>query len=210
MVGLESSHIAGRFNMSAESTKNGGRKISPPRLSHIVLRTTRLKPMIEWYTTVFDAQVLYQNAMMAFMTHDDEHHRIALFAIPGTVEKPKHSAGLDHIAFFYPTMGDWIATYERLKVAGVTPHGGMHHGITMSLYYRDPDQNTVELSIDSIAKAEWHEWMRNELGKNLMGAPLDPEDLARRYHAGESEMELCRFAPPPDGVGPETIRRLME
>jgi len=196
--------------MSAESTKNGGRKISPPRLSHIVLRTTRLKPMIEWYTTVFDAQVLYQNAMMAFMTHDDEHHRIALFAIPGTVEKPKHSAGLDHIAFFYPTMGDWIATYERLKVAGVTPHGGMHHGITMSLYYRDPDDNGIELSIDNVPKSDWHEWMRNELGKNLTGASLDPDDLARRYQAGAPEAELRLFNPVASPVNPDTLRKLVE
>jgi catechol-2,3-dioxygenase len=205
-----------RFTMSEESTKirkigkNGGRSISPPRLSHIVLRTTHLKPMIDWYTTVFDAQVLYQNEMLAFLTYDDEHHRIALFAIPGTIEKPKHSAGLDHIAFFYPTIGDWIATYERLKALGITPHGGMHHGITISLYYRDPDQNGVELAIDGMPKSEWHHWMRNELGKNLLGAPLDPEDLARRYHAGEAETELLRFNPPAGGAGPETLRRLMD
>jgi hypothetical protein len=52
--------------------------------------------------------------------------------------------------------------------------------------------------------------MRNELGKNLMGAPLDPDDIARRYHAGEPEAELRRFNPPPSGMDPEVIRRLME
>ena len=196
--------------MSTGSKNGGGQRISPPRLSHIVLRTTRLKPMIDWYTTVFDAEVLYQNPMLAFLTHDEEHHRIALFAIPGTTEKRGQSAGLDHMAFFYPTVGDWIATYERLKDLGMTPHGSMHHGVSVSLYYKDPDQNTVELSIDGMPRSQWHEWMRNELGKNLMGAPLDPEDLARRYHAGESETELLRFHPPPGGAGADTLRRLME
>ena len=197
--------------MSAESTSNGGdQKINPPRLSHVVLRTTRLQPMIEWYTTVLKAEVLFQNEFAAFLTHDDEHHRIALFAIPGTVEKTKHSAGLDHMAFFYPTIGDWIASYERLKAAGIVPQGTMHHGVTMSLYYRDPDNNGVELAIDSMPKSRWLEWMRNELGKNLMGAALNPDELAQRFHAGAPEEELLRFKPATGPESMETIRRLME
>ncbi len=197
--------------MSADSTGNGNKgKINPPRLSHVVLRTTRLQPMIEWYTTVLKAQALFQNEFAAFLTHDDEHHRIALFAIPGTVEKTQHSAGLDHIAFFYPTIGDWIASYERLKAAGITPHGAMHHGVTMSIYYRDPDNNGVELAIDSMPKSQWHEWMRNELGKNLMGAALDPDEIAQRFHAGAPEAELLRFAPAAKGDYEQTLRRLME
>ncbi len=195
--------------MSAESSKNGDqRRSSPAKLSHAVLRTTRLKEMIDWYTTVLNAEVLYQNEMMAFMTYDDEHHRIAIAAFPGVIEKPKHSAGLDHLAFFYSTMGDWIANYERLKAAGITPRVCIHHGLTMSLYYRDPDDNGVELSIDNVAKADWHEWMRNSLGENPIGAPLDPDDIARRYHAGESEVELRR--PSPRAMDPEAIRRIIE
>lgn len=194
--------------MSAQPNGNGDRgKIATPRISHVVLRTTRFKEMVDWYTTVFDAQVLYGNDMMAFMTYDDEHHRIAIFALPGTVEKTKGSAGLEHLAFIYPTLGDWIAKYERLKAAGITPRVGMHHGVTMSLYYRDPDNNGVELAIDNVEKSQWHDWMRNELGRTLTGAPLDPEDLARKYHAGVPEAELRQFTPRGD---PETLRRLME
>ena len=142
------------------------------------------------------------------MTYDDEHHRIAIAAFPGVIEKPKHSAGLDHLAFFYSTMGDWIANYERLKAAGIAPRVCIHHGLTMSLYYRDPDDNGVELSIDNVAKADWHDWMRNSLGQNPLGAPLDPDEIARRYHAGESEAELRR--PSPSGMDPEVIRRMIE
>jgi catechol-2,3-dioxygenase len=166
--------------------------------------------MIEWYKTVLGAQVLYQNDFAAFMTYDDEHHRIALFAVPGLVEKPKRSSGLDHLAFFYSSLSDWITNYERLKAVGITPRGSIHHGVTMSLYYRDPDDNGIELSIDSVEKAEWHEWMRNQLGKNLIGAPLDPDDLARRYHAGVPEAELRHFDPSPAKLDPEMLRRMVE
>jgi hypothetical protein len=51
----------------------------------------------------------------------------------------------------------------------------MHHGITMSLYYRDPDDNGVELAIDNVAKSEWHDWMEHKLGENIMGGALDPD-----------------------------------
>jgi hypothetical protein len=94
---------------------NRSREVAPPRLSHMVLRTTCLKDMIEWYRTVFNAKILYESGVCAFLTYEDKHYRIALFAIPGLVKKAKNSSGLDHMAFFYANFGDWIATYERLK-----------------------------------------------------------------------------------------------
>ncbi len=188
---------------------NGNRETAPARLSHAVLRTTCLKEMVEWYKTVLNAKALFQNDFGAFLTYDDEHHRIALFAIPGVVKKAKNSSGLDHLAFFYDSFGDWIANYERLKANGITPQFNMHHGITMSLYYRDPDDNGVELAIDNVAKSEWHDWMEHKLGENMMGGALDPDDLARRFHAGEPETELRRFIPRAQ-MDPETIRRMME
>jgi catechol-2,3-dioxygenase len=154
---------------------NGNRETAPARLSHAVLRTTCLKEMVEWYKTVLNAKALFQSDFGAFLTYDDEHHRIALFAVPGVVKKAKNTSGLDHLAFFYDTFGDWIANYERLKAQGITPQFNMHHGITMSLYYRDPDDNGVELAIDNVAKSEWHDWMEHKLGENIMGGALDPD-----------------------------------
>ena len=191
------------------STNKNGAAVSPARISHAVFRTTRFNEMVEWYKTVFNAEVLYQNAFGAFLTFDEEHHRIAIFALPGLVEKPKRSVGLDHLAFFYPTFGAWIENYERLKAAGIVPKATMHHGITMSLYYRDPDDNGIELAIDSVEKPQWHEWMQQKLGENLMGAPLDPTDLARRYHAGAPEAELRAFHPRAE-MDPEFVRAMMD
>ena len=97
------------------STETNGKTAHTPRISHMVLRTTCLQEMIDWYTTVFNAKVLFKSDFGAFLTYDDEHHRIALFAIPGVQKKAKNSSGLEHVAFIYPTFADWITTYERLK-----------------------------------------------------------------------------------------------
>ncbi len=197
--------------MSSDSGNNRSHSPArPARLSHAVLRTTRFKEMLDWYQTVLGCEVLYQNQFLAFMTYDEEHHRIALAAVPGLVEKPKRSTGLDHLAFFYSTFADWIANCERLKAIGITPRVCIHHGLTMSLYYRDPDDNGVELSIDNVEKPQWHEWMRDHLGENPLGAPLDPDDLARRFHAGVPESELRRFNPPAGGMDPEILRKMAD
>ncbi len=195
--------------MGTESEKNGDRRaISPARFSHAVLRTARLKEMTEWYQTVLNTEILYRNDFIVFMTFDDEHHRIALIGGRGLAENSRRGAGLDHLAFFYATMGEWIATYERLKAGGITPRVCVHHGITMSLYYRDPDNNGVELSIDAVEKSRWHEWMRDYLGRNPIGAPLDPDEIARKFHAGVPETELLRQ--PAGELKPEDLRRLTE
>jgi catechol-2,3-dioxygenase len=197
--------------MSEEAANgNGARRISPAKLSHAVLRTTRLNEMVEWYKIVLNAEVLYQNDFLVFMTYDEEHHRIALAAVPGLVEKPKGSAGLDHLAFFYSTLGDWIATYERLKSVGIMPKVSIHHGLSMSLYYRDPDDNGVELSIDNVEKAQWRDWMRNNLKDNPIGAPMAPDALAAKYHAGASDEEIRRFNPASGKFDPEVLRRMIE
>ena len=197
--------------MSGETTNgNSAHPASPAKLSHAVLRTTRLKEMVEWYKTVLNAEVLYQNDFLVFMTYDEEHHRIALAQVPGLVQKPKGCSGLDHLAFFYSTFGDWIETYERLKAAGINPRVPIHHGLSLSLYYRDPDDNGVELSIDNVEKSEWHDWMRNQLGKNPIGLSFDPDELARKYHAGVPESELRRYDPQPGKFDPEVLRRMIE
>ena len=35
--------------------------------------------MVRWYQTVFDANIQHRSPTLAFLTYDDEHHRIAFF-----------------------------------------------------------------------------------------------------------------------------------
>ena len=81
-------------------------RIPPIRLAHIVRRTSRLEEMVDWYRTVLGAEVVHAGAMLAFLTYDDEHHRIAIAQIPGLEEQPPLAAGTDHVAFTYADLGD--------------------------------------------------------------------------------------------------------
>ena len=53
-------------------------RIRPARFVHVVYRTRQFDKMIAWYQAVFDCKVQYQNPVLAFLTYDDEHHRVAI------------------------------------------------------------------------------------------------------------------------------------
>jgi catechol-2,3-dioxygenase len=132
--------------------------------------------------------------MLAFMTYDDEHHRIALLHTPDAPDRPEGAAGLEHIAYTYATLGDLAATYRRLKAAGITPYWTINHGPTTSMYYRDPDRNQVELQVDNFPTAdELSAWFRSgAFARNPIGVTFDPDELVRKLAAGVPVEELVR------------------
>ena len=166
--------------------------ISPARFAHAVLRTRHLEEAIAFYETVLGARVVFRNAIIAFLTYDEEHHRIALAMTPQQEPAPLGAAGLDHLVYTYEDMGQLLATYERLKQAGIHPAWTINHGPTTSFYYADPDGNRVELQIDHFAtEAEAKAWMEGgAFEKNPIGVEFDPEKLVERYLRGDPIEEL--------------------
>ena len=198
--------------MSAESLsldQNGERRITPKKFSHTVIRTTRLKEMVEWYQTVLNAEIVREFPHLVFMTYDEEHHRIAIAGIPGLPDQPPMAAGTDHIAFTYGDLGDLLHTFRRLKAAGIEPFWCINHGPTTSLYYKDPDGSRVELQVDNLPTAEAIDgWMRTgEFAANPIGVVFDPEELVARYEAGEPIETLTARLSLPAGATPFDMLR---
>jgi catechol-2,3-dioxygenase len=168
--------------------------VTPIRFAHVVYRTGRFDEMRRWYETVLGARVVMGNPMIAFLTYDDEHHRIALLHVPGAPNRSPEAAGVEHVAYTYSSLDDLVATYERLKAAGITPYWTINHGPTTSMYYRDPDGNQVELQVDNFPDVEsLNAWMRSDaFAKNPIGVEYDPDELARNVRAGVPHAELVR------------------
>ena len=183
--------------------------VKPRQLAHVVRRTARLDEMVRWYCTVLGAEVVHADAMLAFLTYDDEHHRIAIACIPGLEAPQPMAAGTDHIAFTYADFGDLLHTYLRLKAAGIEPYWCINHGPTTSMYYKDPDGSRVELQVDNMPSAQAIDaWMRSgEFAANPIGVIVDPEDLVVRYAAGEPLATLAARPPLPAGKGPFDMLR---
>ena len=187
-------------------------KISPTKLAHIVYKTSNYEEMVSWYKTVLEAEVMAASPFITFLTYDDEHHRIAIAAMPGLEAKPAQACGVEHCAFTYASIDDLILTYERLQALDIMPYWTINHGPTLSMYYRDPDQNQVELQIDIYDNNEainkWFE--QSDFDTNPIGVKFEPADIFSRYRSGEDlETVLARpridpaelfnqFPPPPE------------
>ncbi|MGH7822568.1 MAG: VOC family protein [Candidatus Binatia bacterium] len=184
-------------------------RIPPIRLAHVVRRTARFQEMVDWYRTVLGAEIVHADDVLAFLTYDDEHHRIAIARIPGLEEQPPLAAGTDHIAFTYADLGDLLYTYARLKSAGIEPYWSINHGPTTSLYYKDPDGNKIELQVDNFRTTEEANlWIRSgDFAANPIGVVFDPDDLLARYRAGEPPQRLAVRPPLPEGASPFDMLR---
>ena len=170
------------------------RPIPPARLAPSVLRCRSFAETKEWYLKVLDAHVQFENELLAFVTYDDEHHRIAFVNLPSCEEQSLGGQGVDHVAFTYDGLGDLLGTYRRLKLDGIEPYWCINHGPTTSMYYRDPENNQIELQIDNYEKVEdLNAWMNGEVfSKNPLGVEFDPERLIERYERGDPLEELVR------------------
>jgi catechol 2,3-dioxygenase-like lactoylglutathione lyase family enzyme len=183
--------------------------IPPIKLAHIVRRTSRFEEMVQWYRTVLAAEVVHSNGMLAFLTYDDEHHRIAIAGIPGLEDPPAMAVGTDHVAFTHADLGDLLATYARLKAEGIEPYWCINHGLTTSMYFKDPDGNRIEFQIDNFPTAEeTNRWIRSgSFAANPIGVIFDPEELLARYRAGEPLERLTAQPPLPEGATPFDMLR---
>jgi len=170
-----------------------------PILHHINLKTSRLQEMIGWYGTVVGMKSNYTFPGGAWLTNDEANHRIALLVSPQLSDDPDKLThnGFHHSAFEFPTMGNLLDTYSRLKKLGIEPHASLDHGLTTSFYYEDPDGNSVELQADNFGSwQESSEWMRTspEFVANPIGMPVDPAQMVAAREAGASFAELHQRA----------------
>jgi catechol-2,3-dioxygenase len=165
-----------------------------PRFAHVVLQTNRLVRMRDWYREVLGAHVVFENPGMCFLTFDEEHHRLALVAPPGEpfVERTPLTVGLQHSAFTFPGLPELLAKFTRLREHGIEPLVPIQHGVTTSLYYRDPDGNTVELQVDNFAEPDdATAYMTGpEYAADPIGPSFDPAKMARALEDGVDPGEL--------------------
>jgi catechol-2,3-dioxygenase len=163
-----------------------------PSLHHVNLKTSRLDEMIKWYALVVGAEVQFRNNVAAWTANDEANHRIAFLAVPGLsddADKVRHN-GMHHCAFEFDSFDDLMVNFARLRKAGIEPAFCLDHGMTISLYYKDPEGNFVELQCDTFS--DWKrstEYMRAspEFAENPIGVFFDP---ARVYDAFKSGAEF--------------------
>lgn len=160
---------------------------SPIALAHIVLRTTSddYAPMIQFHLDMLNAEIVHTTPVLTFVRYDEEHHRFAIIQTPDTLPKPndKAYAGLDHIAFIFPTLTVLAQQYVYLQSLSrpLFPIWTINHGPTTSMYYRNPDGNKVELQVENFDSAKDADaFMKSALyDQNPMGTDFDGDQWAK-------------------------------
>jgi catechol 2,3-dioxygenase len=165
-------------------------QIIKPVLHHVTFKTSRLAEMVAWYGKVVGATPNFQDANACWTTNDEANHRVAFLAAPGLGDDPgkRIHNSMHHSAFEYRSFGDLMASYARLRDEGITPAFCLDHGMTVSMYYKDPDDNFVELQCDTYG--DWKrssEWMRTspDFASNPIGTFFDPEEVYQAHSAGK-------------------------
>src|ERR1700740_1197991 len=91
----------------AAPTISGGPAV-PFKMAHLVLRCADYRKIVNWYMTLFNARVVFQNDRFAFITFDDAHHRPAFINVPGARLQPMGCAGIDHVAYSFYTISELL------------------------------------------------------------------------------------------------------
>lgn len=180
--------------------------IIKPVFHHVTIKTSRLHEMVDWYRIVIGAEVTFQDANNAWTTNDEANHRVAFLSVPGLDDDPdkvRHN-GMHHSAFEYANFGDLMRSYERLRDEDIRPAFCLDHGLTISIYYRDPEGNYVELQSDNFGdwQASSH-FMRTseDFRTNPIGTFFDPEKVCQAHKDGhpfqslQSDIRAGKFVP---------------
>lgn len=147
-------------------------------IGHVHLKVSDLERSIAFYGDVIGLDVTQRwGDTAAFMSAGGYHHHIGLntWDSKGGPPSPKGHAGLFHVAFLYPGRPALGRAVARALDHGVTLDGAADHGVSEAVYFRDPDDNGIELYRDR-AREDWP-WTGDTL--DMGNAPLDVAALLR-------------------------------
>jgi catechol 2,3-dioxygenase len=152
----------------ATPEKNTPPPIDPQvRMGHVHLKVADLERTLGFYRDVLGFELMQRMGdQAAFLSAGGYHHHIALntWESLGGPPPPFGTTGLYHHAIVYPTRAALADALRRLMAAGIQLEGAADHGVSQSLYLRDPDGNGVELYVDRPREA----WPHTPDGKLAM------------------------------------------
>jgi 3-phenylpropionate/cinnamic acid dioxygenase small subunit/catechol 2,3-dioxygenase-like lactoylglutathione lyase family enzyme len=179
--------------------------IVPSKFAHVVYKTHKFEQMVDWYLKVFSARIQHRDDRLAFLTYDEEHHRFAFVNLgPAIEERPRREddAGVHHVAYTWKNLGELVQTYKRLKALGIAPVQPIRHGLTLSMYYHDPDRNMLEFQIDLMDPESANAFMAGSaFSANPVGERFNPDELAARFDAGEPADDIIFRTDQPERNG---------
>jgi len=118
--------------------------VHPKRVGHVVLNVRDVAASTKFYTDVIGFQVALQKEDATFLTCGTIHHDLALFKCKQSF-RAEGGVGLNHIALQVEDF-DMLTEYHNILESNkVEIDRTTDHGMTSSIYLKDPDGNGIEL-----------------------------------------------------------------
>jgi len=146
------------------------------RIGHVHLTVANLDRALGFYRDVLGFEVTqYYGDSAVFLSAGGYHHHIALntWAGEGAPPPPPGRTGLYHFAILYPDRKELARALKLLIENRVQIDGVADHGVSESIYLRDPDGNGIELYRDR----PHEEWPIVDGQLRMTTDPLDLNDL---------------------------------
>jgi catechol-2,3-dioxygenase len=146
------------------------------RLNHAVLFVRDATKAAEFYGRVFGFEIVgsEMGGQAVFMRSPlaANHHDLGLFSVGAEAPRPvRGSVGLYHHAWEVPTIEDLAEAARILEEAGALG-GASDHGVSKSLYGKDPDGIEFEV-MWQVPRSQWGDMEREAITKRLdLGAEL--------------------------------------
>ena len=147
------------------------------RIGHVHLKVSDIGRILEFYCGVLGFEITQRfGESAAFLSAGGYHHHLAVntWESLGGLPPAPGTTGLYHTAIVYPTRVTLAEALRRVIDAGIALDGAADHGVSESIYLRDPDENGVELYCDRPQEL----WPRAANGELAMYTrPLDLRKL---------------------------------
>ena len=127
--------------------------VQPKRIGHVVINVKDLAVSEYFYTEILGFQVALKRDGGTFLTCGKIHHDLALIQAPKDAA-PAGGLGLNHFAVQIEDMDELKEIYLGLKDHGARIDHLTDHGMTKSVYFRDPDGNRIEYFFNTTETAE--------------------------------------------------------
>ncbi|MDC3086338.1 VOC family protein [Pelagibacteraceae bacterium] len=185
---------------------------SPDNFHHVAFKTLQYDKMVNFYEKLFGCKPLYKSNDIAFLAFDEEHHRVAIANTKPGVDKlnffvkliaqfkewlnrsTPSAVGLDHISYQLNPIDKWFDFYLKAKERGLKPYWTINHGWITGMYYKDPDNNLIEIFFEhwQNEKEFKHEVSARGFPEEPVGTNMDIDILYDMFKKGESFENLTK------------------
>jgi catechol 2,3-dioxygenase len=124
-----------------------------PTLSHMGIFVTDMDRMIRFYTEVLGLIVTdrgqgisFKNDLVFLSSDPEKHHELVLAS--GRPQEATFSTVMQ-ASFAVGTLDDLRAVKAKAEANGATGLRALDHGNAWSIYFKDPEGNTVEVYLDT-------------------------------------------------------------